>query len=276
MELEYSIQKLYPLKKLNAFSKKVEREVLFLRYEKSFYLEYHPWKEFGDKDIEELLSEIKCTNKLPTFLNQQLEVEKERKNFQLEGFKNHSLNEDAKVSKLKYLGDLNDLIIRINKSSSEKIRIDFNNQLNYSQASLFLTKLGKNTHKIDYLEDPYPIDKSWVDLGRKFNISLAQDRNCDETIDTFHILKPNVDEVNKYEKDAIFSSYMGSDLGRIHCYLLLLKYGNLELYHGINTPMLYKDQVDIFFEVGDQYFLPHLQNIEKVYENLASLNWSSL
>ena len=39
---------------------------------------------------------------------------------------------------------------------------------------------------------------------------------------------------------------MGHDLGRFHAYLACLRYADLTQFHGIDTPGIYQQQIDIF------------------------------
>jgi len=68
---------------------------------------------------------------------------------------------------------------------------------------------------------------------------------------------------------------MGHDLGRYHCYLSLMEYGNLDLFHGIDTPGMYKNQKSLFIKEGNK-LVPNKKEIEQMYKELEEMTWIDL
>ena len=68
---------------------------------------------------------------------------------------------------------------------------------------------------------------------------------------------------------------MGHDLGRFQAYLELMKLGDLDLYHGIDTPDIYENQLELFESDGVKTYL-----IESVLDNLldqlSSYEWEEI
>lgn len=283
MQIDFCIYHLQPLKTLNRFSSSIRRGV-FLRIGKKFFLDYHPWKEFGDISVEEMLKCIKESRKLPGFLEQLLALEQDRFNTIDLPFLNHSLDlaEEKQILgedrvKLKYLGDLEELRSCLLKNRSRTLRVDFNNALSETEFIGFWESLPLEVQNaIEFFEDPVPLVgdnwKKFINLG----IPLACDRNFfNELHFDFKIFKPNIERYQPLEKPIIFSSYMGHDLGRYQCYLSLMNRADLKLFHGVDTPCLYSEQIDLFARDGN-FLKLNKRSRDVMYKKLKGLEWNSL
>ena len=278
MHIEYFVDQLSPISRLNKFSN-VMRSVLYFRIDQKYYLEYHPWKEFGDLSINEMMDRIKRSQKLPPFLEFLLKLEKNKKSISHLKFLNHLLIKpedeiDLRTCvKLKVLSPLSLMNSKLAKLS--KLRIDFNNYEDIDELLLWLkTMPPKLKEKIDFLEDPTDINEINIEI-KELGFKLAADRNIFNTdIYDFDIYKPNIDG-EKFRQSSIFSSYMGGDLGRYHAYLALMEYGDLNLYHGISTPGIYNDQLDLF--VSDGFYLSiDMSQVNMMYDRLRNKSWQKI
>ena len=276
MEIEYSLVHLKQRTQINRFAEK-ERETLLLRVDGEFFLNYHPWGEFGDLNCQEFLNQYIKKKQLPPFMQELFYLEKKRKVVAHKSFFNHSFGEESEkipFTKIKYLGDLNSLIEKI-KQAKTKLRIDFNLALTRDQFNSFLAELGQELiKKIDYFEDPYILDENQKALPIYENlIACDRDSYCPK-IHSFRIFKPNIDNFN-FEKNFFVSSYMGHDLGIYHCYLFLLEYGNLNLHHGIVTPKVYSQSSDLFLNNGFEFMI-NVKAVEFLYKSLQEINWTKI
>ncbi len=277
MEIEYSIMKLRPKKRLNRLSFG-EREVLFFRVNRNFYLEYAPWIEFGDISCEQMLNQIRVTKELPLFLLKTLKLE-ESNNIDHKKFKNHKfgVGDQAYSRKIKFNGSFEDLKKDLFKSGGT-FRIDFNNGSSVQALSSFLKSNSRELNeRIEFLEDPFTLNGESEKFILDYGIKIAADRNqFFHPLHAFNIYKPNIEYNDNTFDYSIFSSYMGSDLGRYHCYLHLMSYGNLDLIHGINTPDLFDDQVCLFKDEGECNLSLNTTSIDIIYKKLEKLEWINL
>lgn len=260
MGIEYSNFTLFPVKELNKFSSGEPRQGLLFR-SNGQYTSYCPWAQFGDLPCDDFLAQKKTTLLTRGF---ELDVKKdvlEHKSF---------LNTGDEVLKLKCGKDLEQNIQVINEYSktTKKLRLDFNNLSSYEEIKSLWESLN-NQKQIEYIEDPYPYDDSWVAL-QHLGIKIACDRNPPKT--QINIYKPAVDPKSEENKINIFSSYMGHDLERYHCYLALMDYGKLDLCHGIDTPNLFRDQRELFIK-KDNKFEVNLAEVEKMYQSFDLMDW---
>lgn len=287
---------LNPLKKANRFNKKI-RSGLLLRYEinnKIGYSDYFPWEELGDTSLDVVINDLLNSNKtkLLNLLIKQAKNFSEIDFYKLSNFKfkNHVLvndnqNCENKFVKIKVGTSLCDEIANIKRLIKLKntLRIDANGLFDYGQMVEFWANFSDEEKKqIEYVEDPTPFDQStWNRLKNK-NISLAIDRvpNWDQvdqnTID-FVVFKPNIlDRDNlKLNCPIIYSSYMGHDVGRIFALFDLFKNGDPNLYHGIDTPNLYKEQLDLF-EIKENLYSLNLDNTFFLLKSLEDLPWQTI
>ncbi len=282
MEVAYFKYSLTPRIQLNRFGKSDVRSGVLLRIDRDYFLDYHPWSEFGDIGIHELLELLKKSHELPPYLATVLVLEKNRESILTKPFFNHDLTETpgrhySGCIKIKYLNDLNLLKTTINNTESNSIRIDFNNALTPASFLRFYSELSdKLRQRIEYFEDPFPMDTKGLDTTLFANIPLACDRNkFNSDLCKYNIFKPNADCNPLDGITQVFSSYMGHDLGRYHAYLSLMKYGDLKLHHGIDTPNIYHEQLN-FFNNKDGQLMINTDLVNKIYSELHELEWHGL
>ena len=314
----YELDPLKKVNRFN--SNKRKGVLLRLEDENVGYVDYHPWIELGDPSVDEMFVDLKRQrrSKLADFLIDCAKKDMNRNvdSINWSCFKNHKIltpntlitseSNNTGVVKVKIGSDIDYEISRLKKiiSCNLKVRLDANNGLDFKQVSKIWRTLSDNElGAIEYIEDPTPYDSdSWKKISE--NIPVALDRwpnsilDQSSTIDLdndlindlkqcvdYVVFKPNIlsyDYLQKLKlaKPVIFSSYMGHDLGRIHCYFELLEYGDLSLVHGIDTPGIYVDQLELFkpnFKKNtEHYFTPVKENFELLYHNLERLNWSHL
>lgn len=275
MDIDYSLFTLNPRRKLNRFDTN-KREGVYLRIDKKYYVEYFPWQEFGDSSVHQFLGDVRKSKKLPNYLLQLLNLEKCKDRIQHLDFYNHKFDGVANgtVCKLKYKNDLSLLNHEIKKNEG-KVRIDFNNGLSQNAYWKWESELSDSIKKkIEYIEDPFVIENK---LLLSSSIPFACDRNkWIDCVYEFKILKPNIDEYEDCYEKIIFSSYMGGDLGRYHCYLALMKWGNLNFYHGIDTPNIYDEQLPLFVDQKDGRLSLDKFILEEIYNSLREREWISL
>lgn len=277
VQIDYSFHRLTPLKQLNAFSDQGRRQGVLFRIDQKYYIDYTPWEQFGDASIDDILEQVKNEKKLPSFLESLLEIEKNPLPAKI--FLNHSFGEEksAKKIKLKYLNSLDETFSIIEQNKAQEYRVDFNGKLDKESFSGLLEKLAEQKiENIEYIEDPCVLNEELVKKAKEYGYALACDRiNTDFTLD-YKILKPNIENVEHLTHETIFSSYMGHELGIYHCYQALLRHGNLELYHGIHTPGIYEEYMNIF-ELSQQGECSlNEDKLKKLYTKLEGTTWKSL
>lgn len=275
MKIEYSYYSLTPVKQLNNFSNTELKQGVYIRIDNQFYLDYFPWSFFGDLGSEDFLNTLKQSG-LPHWAHDLLSLEKDKEHIEHKPFLNHGAGE--KVQKVKVVMTLDELIEQIkNTTSSVKLRLDFNNKYTLEEILNFWSKLkNQDKAKIDYLEDPCPnMNDEWAKLQEK-NIPLANDRNPKESTSyDFEVFKPNCESFKKQKRPQIFSSYMGADLGRYHCYLSYCQNADETLFHGIHTPGIYNEQRELFIKKKAMY-IPDQSVIHALYDDLKNRKWEIL
>lgn len=272
--MKFSRYKLLPLKDLNRHSNKsMSREGVLIEYQGS-YFDYHPWEEFGDITIDAFLKSLKQNGAGPV-MQKFHSLWTRRDKIELKPFLNHSLNLIAQNIKLKY-STKEVLLSFIENDICKSIRIDFNNLSSLdSIKKLWLALTPTQQKKIQYLEDPFPKNESWLELI-EMGIPLACDRNIKDNQNYhFEIYKPNVDILSINLKPQVFSSYMGHDLGRYLCYLELMDRGDLTLVHGIDTPNLFEKQRSLFIRQNEHLIL-NVKSVDELMIELRELNWEQL
>lgn len=272
MDLAYTYYQLTPVKQLNRFERKTF-EGMLLKVDESFYLDYFPWKEFGDLSIDDFLAKLRDDKELPTFMLRDLSLEKEKNNILHRSFLNHGPM--SGTVKLKFKNSFEALAQEMKNYENCKIKIDFNSGATLEEVLSFWNNL-ENTDMIEYLEDPCPnAGNEWFILSQN-NIPLACDREKVDAKDyKWKVVKPNRDDVVTTSGKKIFSNYMGHDLGIYHCYLALMKYGNLEEFHGIANDNLYKDQIDLFEVINGRTKIKR-DELARLYKKLAEQKWKKI
>jgi hypothetical protein len=252
------------------------RKGVFLRLDEKYYMDYHPWEEFGDLSRADFLTSI--SNSGPdTKTSELFELDKTRHEVHHRPFRNHGLNHlEGGIGKFKIScpSEIENILKRY--GNSNVYRFDLNNGSSFSELKFTWDKLtDTQKHQIEYIEDPFPYNDHWRELF-DFGVPLACDRNefnvgvCD-----YQIFKPNVDTFLLNSSKKVFSSYMGEDLGRYHAYLSLMLNGDLNLIHGINTPNLFRDQLQLF-KVDSGLLNIDISAVNTIYKKFGDLEWINL
>ena len=184
---------------------------------------------------------------------------------------------DSTYLKIKYLGKLDKLVEYINNIPADLIlRIDFNNALSFDEVISFWDQV-EFKDRIEYLEDPVLLSNKTDARLRAIGVPMACDRNIfNDQNYMFQVLKPNRDFIpDKSRHKIIFSSYMGHEIGIYHSFLHLLTYGDLTLYHGIDTPGIYEEYNGLFNNHKDSLIIDE-KKIENLYEDLKNKKWKAL
>lgn len=275
MNVYFRRYRLRPLKQLNRFSSLEEKEGVHLMAKTpggNSFADYFPHPEFGDARPEEFLDKFRFQSKdydkkVLHFLlhDHKLRAQAPRP------FKNHQLwdgNQEVISPVIKYkLKSTSDKSFAPLLKQGIRVRLDANGI--FTQASL--QDWSKDLQaRIEYLEDPTQ-DLNWEQI----NLPLARDFISGSPFQ-YYIYKPNCKFYPDTKSNVIFSSYMGSELGRWHTYCELLDKGDLRLVHGIHTPDLYEGQAKLFKGDFNQGFTPDMSVVKEMYKDLSSGPWSLL
>lgn len=111
---------------------------------------------------------------------------------------------------------------RLLECSEVKVRIDFNERLTLPRYEWFLEQMGTNLNRVDFIEDPIPFEESiWMKLQKKYPVSLACDRKCDQAFDRAEVarvivIKPSIQKYSPKEvsQRVVITSYLGHPLGQ--------------------------------------------------------------
>lgn len=273
--MKYSKYSLTPKVDLNRFSdKSLTREGVIFKLNNQ-YFDYHPWLEFGDLAVDNYIEQVKSSG-VTEIMSKSFDLWQAREKIPHMAFLNHKLNALAAVSKIKYVSRAHFLDFLSQMDSNSRVRVDFNNMFTNTEVeNLWASLTCEQRNKIDYFEDPCPKDETWRDL-EKLGITIASDRNTKDGVGhSIDIFKPNVDLMKPSSRRQIFSSYMGHDLGRYICYLELMQSGDLTETHGIDTPSIYENQLDLF-KGNDAELTVDQCSLKKLEESLDEISWSSL
>lgn len=272
--IEYSLYELEALSPLNAISSSGPKKGMYLRVKKGEeygYSDYFPHVALGDIPVEEILQ-----GKRDEYFEKALwwaeNAIKLSQRINSSPFKNHNLYRGDEVSndvfklKITSIKDFEKIVSIINKCST--LRLDANGTINVKQWNNFLIKLTDvERSKIEYIEDPGEGD--WSELL----VPSAKDFMDSPNFD-FIVYKPNARFLKSYSK-AIFSSYMGSDLGRYHAWLDLMDKGDLNLVHGLHTPNIYRGQKELFINTSGAFEIdPSV--VDEIYLDLRQRSWCCL
>lgn len=278
MKLFYSPYALTPLRQLNSLSKTRTVEGMYIRAESKngeyAYADYFPHAALGDLSCAEIISgkRNEYFDKCLWFL----ENEKELRTLEQRPFQNHILANGDRFNpthlkatyKVKILGIENLVHLSRWLEKDIRLRLDANGAVSFKNWQATIAGLNPEAlAKIDYIEDPGEGD--WRLLGAPSAVDFMESEYFD-----FEVYKPNR-KFSLDAKKAVFSSYMGGDLGRYHCYLELLKDGNLSLVHGIDTPGIYEEQRNLFVSAGEG-LTPDPVVIDDIYRDLQNRDWKCL
>ncbi len=244
--------------------------------DKVTYADYFPQASFGDKGRDQFLQDFKLQKeiydqKIFHFLKKDFDYQsiKPKKYF------NHQLwtgNEDFKSGPVKYklLNPSDRLFLDILKRGIIT-RLDASAQFNRASFNSFLESIPAELHHlIDYVEDPI-LETDWSNLGVKTASDLIEGT-------PYHakIYRPNCDFFPAHEKKVIFSSYIGSDLGRWHTYCELIELGNLDEVHGIISNGFIKEEKNFLTGNYREGFTADLTEVKNLYHDLSQKEWKSL
>lgn len=262
--------KLTALRGANRLERSGRKSGVHLRVKKRFtdhFADYFPHEALGDAPVELFLETFKYqeseyARKVFHFLleDERLRSQKQRPYLNHQFWDGRSA-EQAPVIKYK-LQDAHDFAFLPLLKKGLRLRLDANGLFDRESFLRFQKEIPKDLLPlIDYLEDPMK-EKDWsggmMTLARDFIDG-----------DPYGVLihKPNVRFLPKTEKKVIFSSYMGSDLGRWHAYCELLELGDLQEYHGLDTPGTY---------VEEKLDLSRSSTVEDLYKDLHQGEWKLL
>lgn len=279
MEIFYSHYSLTPLKRLNRTSNLEKKHGVFLKAKlngRTTFADYFPHMSFGDKGVDCFLHDFK---------NQS--VEHDRKVLHLLQheqrfhkiptgiFNNHQLwtgNEDFEADVVKYkLHRIDDQTFLDPLKRGLKVRLDANALFNRETLGQFLEHIPTEYHcQIDYLEDPL-VDKDWSQL----KVKAARDLISGSPHDV-HIHRPCSKFFPENEKRIVFSSNLGSELGRWHTYCELIERGNLNEIHGIISRGFFAEEK--FFLDGNYQdgFQANPGKVKDLYQELHAREWKFL
>lgn len=278
MKVYYSPYRLTPLKVANRLSSLSAQDGVLLKAvlgNKTTFCDYFPHVSLGDKSVDELLQIFKFQNN--TY---------EQKCFDLllrdhelywtkpKLIKNHKLwnvGEDlAPVIKYKVKGHDDYGFLEALKNNIPT-RLDANGLFSRSELLKFLQSIPPELLTyIEYFEDPL-FENDWSNLPLKTAKDFIEATPFD-----YVVYKPNAEFLPKTDVPIIFSTYLGHNLGRWHAYCELLREGDLNYVHGIQTEGFYQEEVNLFEGDYSQGLYAKTQVVQKMYKEIATLNWKSL
>jgi hypothetical protein len=279
MKVSISPYQLTPLKKANRLSNLKKKEGVFLKAElsgKVLFADYFPHEALGDRSNEEFLEKFRFQ-----------ELVYDQKVFHLllkdhlfqDGasklFKNHLLwngSNKTIAPVLKYkLHHSEDLGFLLPLKEGKIVRLDANGLFNRNDFDQFLKEIPQELiQNIEYMEDPLT-DLDWNNL----RLPVARDFIHGSPFD-FLIYKPNSSFLKATETKVIFSSYLGSDLGRWHAASELFTHGDLKLTHGIITEGFYEEELPLFTGSYQDGFQADASVVTKMYQSLSQRKWTQL
>lgn len=266
MKISYAKYNLHLLEKINAKTDMSVKEGMYLRIEKdgeTYFSDYFPHIPLGDCSVDDVLKDPYENAYFQNCLKLGLLIHEANA---YKSFKNHHLNtlDGGEVCKLKLKtkSDLEAIPKYLDKYN--RLRLDANGSFSINELNDFFKTI--DTSKIEYIEDPSE-ELNWNDLCIPTACDFIKNKFA-----SFFIIKPNR-SIQPQRENQIISSYMGSDLGRIMAYKYLMLMGDLELYHGIITPGLYKEQRDDLF-LKDNSLNEVVE--EEIYQVLNELDWEDL
>jgi hypothetical protein len=279
MKVQFSFYDLTPLKRANRLSSLEKKTGVFLKGtlgNKILFADYFPHAALGDRSAEEFLTEFKFQDheydrKVFHFLLKDSELQKltPKKIF------NHELwdgSSDIQAPTIKYkLRDPEDLNFIKALKMGIKIRLDANAMFTRLELERLMKEVPAELRKlIEYLEDPFK-DKDWSNLS----VTSARDFIEGEPFE-YYIYKPNCEFHPKNDKQIIYSSYLGGNLGRYHSYSELVSEGDLKETHGIHTEGFYNEEIPFLTGNYKEGLIADKLSVAKIYNELSSRRWSEL
>lgn len=277
MNVYYSRYKLIPLKSANRLSSSSEKWGIHLKIKKrrsANFADYFPHIPLGDMECDEFLEKFKYQDheyhqKVFHFLlnDDRLSALPNKRFFNHEIW--DGLNEPhSHVIKYK-LKDESDLSFLKLFEKKISVRLDANALFTRKTLQNFLKEVP-DFSLLEYLEDPIS-ETDWSN----FSLPLARDF-IDGTPFSVLIHKPNSRFLKEEGKPVIFSSYMGSDLGKWHAYCELKEKGSFKFHHGIITTGYYQEERLKFDGNFQQGFVPNEKTLKIIYNELDAKEWKLL
>lgn len=270
MNVYFRFYKLNPRRRANRLSSSGVKTGVHLRVKMRFtdhFADYFPHEELGDSPVDLFLEKFKYQDheyerKVFHFLQQDERLRSQ----EIRPFLNHQLwdgKETITSPVVKYkLHDPHDLNFIRALEQKTRVRLDANGLFDRPSFEKFQKGIPSSLLSlIDYLEDPMK-EADWKDS----KLPLARDFIQGEPYDVL-IHKPNARFLSATDKQVIFSSYMGSDLGLWHSYCELLEKGDLKEVHGLITPGIYEEQRLNPLETN---------SVAKMYKDLHAGEWKLL
>lgn len=116
-------------------------------------------------------------------------------------------------------------LLKLLRGTLIKLRLDFNGKLTRGEFEAFLEKLGPSLSQIEFFEDPIPFNiGQWKELRKKYNISLACDRESIKAIGfresaDYIVVKPAVQKPEQFFNDqtqkVVMTTYVDHPLGQM-------------------------------------------------------------
>ncbi|MFT4547730.1 MAG: O-succinylbenzoate synthase [Verrucomicrobiales bacterium] len=141
-----------------------------------------------------------------------------------------------------------------------KLRLDFNECLDLAGLFTFVSLLGKNAERLDFVEDPVPYDPEvWQQLTRQLPFDLAVDQAGSRASDGFavRVVKPAWEEIPTRPGRIVFTSAMDHPIGQLFAaHEAAIFEGEVEDC-GLLTHWLFEaDEFSEALGVGDRRLLP--------------------
>lgn len=276
MDIFFSHYQLTPRRRANSLSDLSTKSGIFLKtsHEQNEIADYFPHEILGDQSIQEFLESF------PDQKNQYhqsilLQLQKKKSPLPQTSFLNHQLWQEgvkleAPVVKYKIM-EIDEEIPSAILNSNCKIRLDANGIFKNKELSKFLSRLDPDQlNRIEYIEDPNS-DGLWTEIP----IPCAKDFIKSNSYQIL-IYKPNREHHLRIPKKTIFSGYMGHPLGTLHAYKELIERGDLHLYHGLLTPNLYQEDIDLFEGNYSLGFKPNTKKINEETSRILDQRWELL
>ena len=279
MQVFYSPYLLTPLKRLNRNSTMEPKRGIHLKAvldTRVGYADYFPHVVFGDKGCDHFLREFKdqkdeYDRKVLHLLNRDLDYQ----SITVKKFFNHQLwtgSEDLEAPIIKYkLHNTTDRTFLDPLKRGIRLRLDANAQFNQTTFQEFLHSIPTELIPlIDYVEDPL-VHPHWENLGVKVATDLIKATRYD-----IFIFRPNSQFYPQHQIKNIFSSYLGSDLGRWHTYCELIEKGDLREIHGIMSRGFYSESVCFLQGNYSEGFIADKNIVKNMYDELEKKEWIPL
>ncbi len=279
MDIQYSLYNLTPKKRANRLSSLEPKTGVYLRAkvgEEYVFADYFPYSVFGDKPIDLFLQTFKYQDEVyDRKVFHLLKKDVEYKNTPSTPFRNHQLwtgieSLKSPIIKYKILDQYDTLFLELLKKGL-RIRFDGNACFTRKTYEAFVKQIPKEyLSLIDYMEDPLKTT-DWSGLEFKSARDFVSGGPYD-----YWIYKANAEFFPKASVPIIFSGYIGSELGFWHAYSELIELGSLKLTHGLIIEDFYENQRQLF--IGDYHrtFVPDMNAVKNMYQELYLKEWKTL